>query len=220
MLLATSTGLWVGSDSEHFHHEAHRGLAFCPLYPLRIGVTDLPASEAGGWSSRAETLRLKGLSPWVADGRTVTRGLEIAARRGPETPRKTRTVGVLTACAAGLAARCDSGTGRHGIDLARSHRQRRPRAEHTAAGAVDWHRPPPRQHSGAVERSRLRRWAVATASYGTALEQTCRTCSPSVTRHTSWTAASTPARTVRCSPSTPATTPCTSAAASSPSTAG
>jgi hypothetical protein len=31
VLLATSTGLWVGSDSEHFHHEAHRGLAFCPL---------------------------------------------------------------------------------------------------------------------------------------------------------------------------------------------
>ena len=31
VLLANGAGLWVGSDSEHFHHEAHRGLAFCPL---------------------------------------------------------------------------------------------------------------------------------------------------------------------------------------------
>jgi hypothetical protein len=31
VLLATADGLWVGSDSEQFHHEAHRGLAFAPL---------------------------------------------------------------------------------------------------------------------------------------------------------------------------------------------
>jgi hypothetical protein len=29
--LATSTGLWVGSDGNLFHHEFRAGIAFCPL---------------------------------------------------------------------------------------------------------------------------------------------------------------------------------------------
>jgi hypothetical protein len=31
VLLATPTGLWVGSDSERFNNELHRGIAFAPL---------------------------------------------------------------------------------------------------------------------------------------------------------------------------------------------
>ena len=58
------------------------------------------------------------------------------------------------------AARYDDRTDRHGVDPARPRRQRRPGAEHTAAGAVGRHRPPARQHRGAAERSRLRRRAV------------------------------------------------------------